>query len=54
MEYSPGKITFDHKSSLDKFNKIESISRIFSNYNAMRLEINYRDKKLKKNTNTKS
>ena len=48
MEYSPGMITFGHKSSLDKFNKIEIISRIFSNYNAVRLEINNRGKTEKK------
>ena len=52
MEYSPGKITFSHKLSIDKFKKIEIVLRIFSNYNAMRLEINYR-KKTEKNTNTK-
>ena len=40
-----------HKSSLGKFKKIEIISSIFSNYNAMRLEINYR-KKAVKHTNT--
>ena len=34
-----------HKSSLSKFKKIEIISSIFSDHNAMRLEINY-----KKNT----
>ena len=39
-----------HKSSLGKFKKIEIISSIFSNHNAMRLEINYR-KKAVKNTN---
>ena len=33
-----------HKSSLSKFKKIEIISSIFSNHNAMRLEINYREK----------
>ena len=38
-----------HKSSLGKFKKIEIISRIFSDHNAMRLEINYREKQ-KKNT----
>ena len=37
-----------HKSSLGKFNKIEIISSIFSDHNAMRLEINYRGKKRKK------
>ena len=31
-----------HKSSLGKFKKIEIISRIFSDHNAMRLDINYR------------
>ena len=30
-----------HKSSLSKFKKIEIISSIFSDHNAMRLEINY-------------
>ena len=40
----------DHKSSLGKIKKFEIISRIFSNH-AMRLEINYRGKKVK-NTNT--
>ena len=40
-----------HKSSLSKFKKIETISSIFSNHYAMRLEINYREKKVK-NTNT--
>ena len=33
-----------HKSSLSKFNKIEIISSIFSDHNAMILEINYRGK----------
>ena len=36
-----------HKSSLGKFKKIEIISSIFSNHNAMRLEISYREKKCK-------
>ena len=40
-----------HKSSLGKFKKIEIISSIFSNHNAMRLDINYR-KKFVKNTKT--
>ena len=31
-----------HKSSLSKFMKIEIISSIFSDHNAMRLEMNYR------------
>ena len=34
-----------HKSSLSKFKKIEIISSIFSDHNAMRLEINYRKEK---------
>ena len=37
-----------HKSSLSKFKKIEIISSVFSDRNAMRLEINYREKKVKK------
>ena len=40
-----------HKSSLGKFKKIEIVSSIFSNHNAMRLDINYR-KKSARNTNT--
>ena len=40
-----------HKSSLNKFKKIEIISSIFSDHNAMRSEVNYR-KKTVKNTNT--
>ena len=39
-----------HKISLSKFKKIEIISSIFSNHNAMRLGINYK-KKTDKNTN---
>ena len=31
-----------HRSNLGKFLKIEIISGIFSNHNAMRLEINYK------------
>ena len=34
-----------HKSSLGKFNKIEIISSIFSDHNAVRLDVNYRKKK---------
>ena len=34
----------DHKSRLSKFKKIEIISSIFSNHNAMRLEISYKEK----------
>ena len=37
-----------HKSSLGKFKKIEIISSIFSDHNAMRLDINYRKKICKK------
>ena len=40
-----------HKSSLGKFKKIEIISSIFPDHNTMRLEINYREKNVKK-TNT--
>ena len=40
-----------HKSSLSKFKKIEIISSIFSDHNAMRLEMNYWGKNVKK-TNT--
>ena len=31
-----------HKSNLSKFKKIEIVSSIFSNHNAMRLDINYK------------
>ena len=37
-----------HKSSLSKFKKIEILSSIFSDHNAMRLDINYRKKICKK------
>ena len=37
-----------HKSSLGKFKKIEIISSIFSDHNAVRLDVNYREKKLLK------
>ena len=40
-----------HRSSLGKFKKIEIVSSIFSEHNAMRLDIKYR-KKCVKNTNT--
>ena len=39
-----------HKSNLSKFKKIEIISSIFSNHNAMRLYINYK-KETVRNTN---
>ena len=37
-----------HKSNLSKFKKIEIILSIFSNHKAMRLDINYKEKKCKK------
>ena len=40
-----------HKSNLSKFKKIEIVSNIFSNHNAMTLDINYK-KKTVRNTNT--
>ena len=40
-----------HKSSLSKFKNTEIISSIFSDHNAMRLEMNYSEKNVK-NTNT--
>ena len=33
-----------HKSNLSIFNKIETVSSIFSDHNAMRLDINYKKK----------
>jgi len=41
-----------HKSNLNKFKKIEIISGIFSDHNAMKLDINYKKKKTVRNTNT--
>ena len=35
-----------HKSNLSKYKKIEIISSIFSDHNAMRLDINYKKKEL--------
>ena len=35
-----------HKSSHGKFKKIEIVSSIFSDHNAMRLDINYKKKNL--------
>ena len=43
-----------HKSSLSKFKKIEIVPSIFSDHNAMRLDINYRGKKKKTAKNTNS
>ena len=40
-----------HKSSLDKFKKIEIISNNFSDNNEVKLDVNYRKKKAIKNTN---
>ena len=40
-----------YKSSLGKFKKTEIISSIFSDHNAVRLDVNYREKAIK-NTNT--
>ena len=40
-----------HKSNLSKSNKIEIVSSIFSDHNAIRLHINYK-KKSARNTNT--
>ena len=40
-----------HKSSPGKFKKMEIVTSIFCNHNAMRLDINYRKKSVK-NTNT--
>ena len=37
-----------HKSSLGKFQKIEIYSSIFSDHNMVRLDVNYRGKKLLK------
>ena len=37
-----------HKSSLGEFKKIEIVSSIFSAHNTMRLEMNYREKNVKK------
>ena len=36
-----------HKTSLGKFKKIEIISSIFSDHNALRLDVNYRRKTIK-------
>ena len=36
-----------HKTNLSKFKKIEIVSSIFSDHNAMRLDINYKEKTVK-------
>ena len=41
-----------HKSNLSKFKKTEIVSIIFSDNNAIRLDINYKKKKPVRNTNT--
>ena len=46
MEPSPGYV-LGHKSRLGKFKKIEIISSIFSDHNAVRLDLNYRRKTIK-------
>ena len=40
-----------HKSNLSRFKKIEIVSNVFSDHNAMRLDTNYK-KKTVRNTNT--
>ena len=42
IDHIPG-----HKSNLDKFKKIEIIPSIFSDHNALRLDLNYRRKTIK-------
>ena len=41
-----------HKSNLSKVEKIEIVSSIFSDHNAMRLDMNYKKKKTVRNRNT--
>ena len=41
-----------HKSNLSKFKKPEIVSSIFSDHNAMRLDINYKERTVR-NTNTR-
>ena len=40
-----------HKSSIGKLKKIETISSIFSDHNAIRLDVNYRKKTTVKSIN---
>ena len=40
-----------HRSSLGKFKILEIISSIFSDHNAVRLDVNYKEKKTIKHTN---
>ena len=51
MEHFPRQHILGYKSNLNKFKKIEIVSSIFSDYNAMSLDINYK-KKTVQNTNT--
>ena len=57
MEYYPGYITYWAKlgkfknARLGKFKKTEVLSSIFSDHNAMRLEINHKKKKTKQTKN---
>ena len=41
----PSESHLEYKSSLGKFKKTEIVSNMFSDYNTMRLEIDYRGKK---------
>ena len=43
-----------HKSNLSKFKKTEIISSIFSDHNAMRLDINYKKKTVEKKKKTQT
>ena len=51
MEHSQEKSHARPKTCLNKLKKIEIKSSIFSDHNAMRLEMNYKEKNVK-NTNT--
>ena len=42
---------FLHRSNVSNFKKIETVSCIFSDHNAMRLDINIKEKKTVRNTN---
>ena len=54
MEYSPRQTTsWATNQAASKFKKIEIISSIFSDYNTMRLDINYRKKTAKKHKHMK-
>ena len=48
LEHSPRYHILGHISNLSKFKKIETISSIFSNHNAMKLDINYKKKDCEK------